>query len=394
MDRSAVDTIRGYCYQFDKAILEILSLTENSDYVDIECLEDVDVFKDGELQAIQCKYYECTDYNHSVIAEPIRLMLTHFSKNPEFFGKYHLYGHYKDGQYKLKLPIELDYLKDKFLTYKREKIEHKLHSELGLNDEQLNQFLEKLSIDINAKDFDAQKSETLESLAAAFNCDLFIAEHYFYNGSFSLISNIACKKGDRRISRQMFFGSIDKSAVLFNAWLYKYKGRNAYLKKIKSDLFSRVLNTQPYDRFFLLDASRAASIADVNDCIRVIQRKWSNLSKRIAEPYSPFIYLFGVTEDFKWKLKNQLYNEGLRFVDGYGFKGSNFCPESMLKAKKSIDIHFQFLETEEDFFFLANASKSKIEIIQFFHNQKIELRNNLSSTDVQIHEFNDIKEII
>lgn len=159
-------------------------------------------------------------------------------------------------------------------------------------------------------------------------------------------------------------------------------------------MFSRVLNTQPYDRFFLLDASRAASIADVNDCIRVIQRKWSNLSKRIAEPYSPFIYLFGVTEDFKWKLKNQLYNEGLRFVDGYGFKGSNFCPESMLKAKNSIDIHFQFLETEEDFFFLANASKSKIEIIQFFHNQKIELRNNLSSTDVQIHEFNDIKEII
>jgi hypothetical protein len=88
------------------------------------------------------------------------------------------------------------------------------------------------------------------------------------------------------------------------------------------------------------------------------------------------------------------YRKGQVLHSVFAAAGSNFCPESMLKAKKSIDIHFQFLETEEDFFFLANASKSKIEIIQFFHNQKIELRNNLSSTDVQIHEFNDIKEII
>ena len=96
-DRAAVDTIRGYLYQFDHSILQLLNLANNSDTITVEGIEDIDISSATEETAIQCKYYSKSEYNHSVIAEPIRLMLTHFSeykKGNVQKIKYILRGHY------------------------------------------------------------------------------------------------------------------------------------------------------------------------------------------------------------------------------------------------------------------------------------------------------------
>jgi len=124
----------------------------------VEGIEDVDIKKNGELTAVQCKYYEKTSYNHSVIAKPIRLMLEHFSIDKKSVGKYYLFGHYKDGQEKLPVSISLIFLKEKFLTYKKDKVEFKEHDKLGLSDTDLQEFLDKLVLNINAKNFDEQYS--------------------------------------------------------------------------------------------------------------------------------------------------------------------------------------------------------------------------------------------
>ncbi len=57
-DRSAVSTISGYFYQFDRSILSILELCGANDTVAIECIEDIDVHTATETTAVQCKYYE------------------------------------------------------------------------------------------------------------------------------------------------------------------------------------------------------------------------------------------------------------------------------------------------------------------------------------------------
>ena len=69
--RDAIDTITGYYYQFDYYILQLLDLAGENDTVTIEDIEDVDILKENELTAIQCKYYDKTEYNHSIIAKPI-----------------------------------------------------------------------------------------------------------------------------------------------------------------------------------------------------------------------------------------------------------------------------------------------------------------------------------
>lgn len=72
-DRTAVDTITGYYYQFNFYTLKLLSLENLDDTVCIEAIEDVDIHTQGEITAVQCKYYAKTEYNHSVIAPAIRL---------------------------------------------------------------------------------------------------------------------------------------------------------------------------------------------------------------------------------------------------------------------------------------------------------------------------------
>ncbi len=118
-NRSATDTIKGYFYQFDYSILKLLNLSNDTDEIVVEGIEDVDVSTASETIAVQCKYYSKTEYNHSVISKPIRLMLSHYKNIPskqKLKIKYHLYGHYKSGHNKLTLPIDVAFLKDKFLN--------------------------------------------------------------------------------------------------------------------------------------------------------------------------------------------------------------------------------------------------------------------------------------
>ena len=133
--RSAEATIKGYFYQFDSSILELLKLESDLDSISVEGIEDIDINTATEQTAIQCKYYEGTEYNHSVIAEPIRLMLNHFSEYKRDNANkinYILRGHYKSGQHKLSLPIDINYLKNHFLTYSQNKIKRQHFTDLSL----------------------------------------------------------------------------------------------------------------------------------------------------------------------------------------------------------------------------------------------------------------------
>jgi len=118
--RTAISTIKGYFYQFDKSILEILEQSDETNIVTIEGVEDIDIEKDDEIQFFQCKYYEKTDFNNSIIKEPIQLMFRHYLKNrTEARDKnfiYRLYGFYKKGHEKL-LQLTQETLKTYFLEF-------------------------------------------------------------------------------------------------------------------------------------------------------------------------------------------------------------------------------------------------------------------------------------
>jgi len=96
--REAISTIKGYYFQFDYYILQLLCLQSDDASVCIEGVEDVDIIMNEFTEAVQCKYYEETRCVPSKVGEAIRPMLRHYANNKgERMYRYKLYGHYKSG---------------------------------------------------------------------------------------------------------------------------------------------------------------------------------------------------------------------------------------------------------------------------------------------------------
>jgi len=207
MRRSAVEPIKGYFYQFDYSISRIFDLENLDDQIEIEHVEDLDIKTATEQTAIQCKYYEKTEYNHSVIAKPLRYMLTHYmstKNNPKEKYNYKLYGYYAKGQEKLKLPMSTDYLIRKFLAYKQDNQERRHHEEVGATKKDIEEFLNVLDIDINAKGYGEQIQAIINSIMEQFSCTEFEAEHYYYNNALKVIKDLAVNSdvGKRTIKKK------------------------------------------------------------------------------------------------------------------------------------------------------------------------------------------------
>ncbi len=351
--RSAVDTIRGYYYQFDLSILSILQLESLDDSVEIECVEDVDIRTATDVTATQCKYYAKTEYNHSVIKDAVKHMLSHFKEallgvKPKV--RYSIKGHYASGQEKLDGGIDLNFLKKNFLTYDKDNITYCHHIDLGLSDSELLEFLRHLSVDVRAKGFDEQFREVLAHLQTIFGGTPFAAEYFYYNNALAVIRDLSIKPAptERSITKREFLSRIDTSTILFNEWFVEKKGKNAYLAKLRKEYFSE-LNLSPFERFFLIETDAGSyARADVKDIIFEISRKWSKLSSRDPSPFCPYIYVHGIADGELIALKREFSLEGFKFIDGHDFQGAEFNFRSITqKANYGNGIRVKILNTLE-----------------------------------------------
>ena len=96
--RQANNTIKGYLYQFNKSIFEILNADEDASITLEGVIEDIDIQLSGSTTTIQCKYHEDKRYQISSVAAPILEMLCHYHEC-SVIGKsmsYVLYAYFAD----------------------------------------------------------------------------------------------------------------------------------------------------------------------------------------------------------------------------------------------------------------------------------------------------------
>ena len=400
-NRSATDTIKGYFYQFDYSIERLLNLRNDGDEITVEGIEDIDIETSNETTAIQCKYYSKTEYNHSVIAKPIRLMLNHFKNVKDGLNsqiEYHLYGHYNSGQSKLLLPVNVVFLKDKFLTYKIKNVQYKQHELLNLSDTDLQDFLNLLSIDINAKSYNEQFNNILTSLMNIFSCDKFEAEYYYYNNALNEIRRIAIENNisDRKISKRDFVDKIDNKQLLFNKWFVELKGKKQFHRELK-DKYFRTLNKSPFERFFIIDLPTSYSLNELKELVFIISKRYSNLKRREPQTYCPYVFFNNLAEADLLELKKQLFTEEFIFIDGVPYQGADFSArEISKKADYNNGIKIKILKAKSE---ISNAleyiSKTK-KIYQFYLENVVytNTNNGTSNIKIQISDLNNIKDII
>lgn len=403
-DRSAVSTILGYFYQFDRSILSILGLAGDADEVAIECIEDIDIRTATETTAVQCKYYEKSEYNHSVIKPAVMFMLAHF-KEGLTAGRppisYQLSGHFSGGQDKLVLPFDIEFLKTNFLTVTSKKdVTTRKHEELGVTDAELEQFRQVLTIDVNAEKFDDQLDKIKRMLGSHFSCSPFMAEFFYYNSSLRVIKELSIESDATRrvISKKDFLAKIDTSSVIFDEWFVEKRGKSKYLAELRSTYFGSTINVSPADRLFLIHIAAGtydSSAAKV--LLKAISRKYAKLSKRESKPCSPYVLMLGPSEGELTALKQELHEESFDFVDGYDFRGAQFDTKSISRPAIAgngpvLRIFGDLTEAQDTFLSFKRAR----EIYEFYVTDPAAgfADSAIRYTTFQIPDYKDIDRII
>lgn len=397
--RDAVDTITGYYYQFDYYILQLLNLQNDMDTVTIEGIEDVDISKDGLLKAVQCKYYAKTEYKHSIIAAPIRLMLRDYAlrkKDNQKLISYMLYGHYESGQEKYPSKIDVEFLKSKICTYTHNKVKHELHKELKLDDVELKEFIDLLAIDINAVCYEEQENQILDQLCKIFGCDRFEAEYYYYNNALRIVKNIATEQDakNRVLSKHQFLELINQKNILFDNWYIEFKGIKRYCKDIKKQYFSR-FNLSPYERFFLIQYDGFSTNQEIANMLLLIVKNWCKISVRTNKPFCPYVYIHGISQERMISIKDIVSSSGVNICDGHSYLGAKYNRDIMLrKTNYYIGIHLKIVNSmnylDE---LLENASGIK-EIYQFYIGLPFWQNDQYSIVNIPIKNTEDISMII
>jgi hypothetical protein len=344
LTRDATATIQGYVFQFDSTILSLCNLPPGSS-LDVEGIEDFDVIKADMAELFQCKYYEATRLTPATLRDAVLPMLKGFLKlnSTERHGRrFHLYGYFKDS-----IPgdsqVTLTQLQQA-LT-RRETISTSSHSryrevniqdELGATDTELQQFADQLTIHITGKAAD-HRQKTIDTLRRTCSVSSPEAQLYVYPSARTLVSTIACEAdiAKRRISRTDFISQIFPSRAVFNHWMLREQGEQAFCRAMRHEYFSD-RNVDAVHRAFIVDASLLATDAECLALCHTLRHKWSSHQVRRkpdAERYAPMVIFRDLPSSRLIALKCALQNDGACFVDGYPFLGAPFSPEHALRPQ-------------------------------------------------------------
>jgi len=338
-NRSANAAIKGYFYQFDHTIMHILSATRLDATITVEGIEDIDLLDGDETTLVQCKYYEGTDYNHSAIRDAVINLLRHYHSNGCRISnkfKYSIYGHYKSGQEKLPAQIDTAFLKEKFLTYRKNGRSYIIHDELQLDDQKLEVFISVLRIDLRADAYSQQQENVgkliSENIAGCQGDD---AHDFYYPIAFNIIQKLAVSKNesDRKITKAQFLSTINKKEDIFNTWLHRKFGDDYYVRLLRKKIFpSRSLKMTKMARIFVIDVTGDFNVANTATLVSKIGTTFSHKEHRhtpVEDRFCPFLLLRGVNRSELIALKTQLRKSGIKFSDGHEFDGSDFSAQSL-----------------------------------------------------------------
>ncbi len=355
--REATASIRGYFYQLDAALLEILNagLDEN---VVIEGIEDFDRYTKEGVVYSQVKYYAEQNLTDAVLREPLHKLFVHFHGLEEakrVDRKYLLYGHFSDVKIDIgELSVErfksvMEYRKEmKALDGTKSYEKKSLLDGTVATDELIQAFCRNFRIQIS-KEFSEHRTIVIDAIRKNQNVSAFEAEGFHYPKAFDYIATLATKKdhNDRTITRRNLQELLKGTQAVHNRWLLREKEASEYAKHMKHLYFS-LKNVAGIVRVFIIECDAATDGSVVCDQLRAISKNWSSAKTRHiqnSDRYAPFIFLRGADEKISAQVKGELFDTGTVFVDGFPYRGSPFRSDRVLSPQtREHKIEVRFVE--------------------------------------------------
>jgi len=334
--REATASIRGYFYQLDAALLGILNAGLDESIV-IEGIEDFDRYTDEGVIYGQVKYYAEQNLTDSVLRDPLHKLFVHFNglQEAQRPGRnYLLYGHFSDVKIDIReLSVErfkslMEYRKEVKAADGAKSYEKKsLLDGMAASDGLIEEFCKRFKIEIS-KGFSEHRNIVIEAIRKNQNITAFEAEGFHYPLAFDYIATLATKKdhNDRKTTRRVLQELLKGTQAVHNHWLLREKDASEYAKHMKRLYFSPT-NGAGIVRAFIIECDAATDGSVVCDQLRAIGNNWSSSKKRRiqnSERYAPFILLRGADKKLIIEVKNELFDTGTIFVDGFPYRGSPF----------------------------------------------------------------------
>jgi hypothetical protein len=303
--------IKGFVFQFDKSLLEILAHPQTM--VEIEQIQDLGY----EDYCLQVKHRN-QNFTPSSIRGAVESLLTDFSNNRA--KKYCLYCYFKDQS-----PHK------KQLSYAE--LERVLGRNKGnLSDEQKRAFIKNFEIEFS-ENYENQFKLLIQKIKDAFGLDKDLeALNYhaiFQNYLLRLATNQTV--GARRVAKSDLDRIIKQSEeVIFYCAYAKYLGKSKYLGYLRREYFTfRKINIPRVERLFIVEATEDTTSADVIKIIMAIKNKYY----RIDNSPAPFVCIRnGMSLFIKQRLWERLAQDKETFSDGTHFNGDRFRYRDLLAA--------------------------------------------------------------
>lgn len=250
--RQANSTIKGYLYQFNKSILEILCSDDQASITLEGVIEDIDIQLPNATSTIQCKYHEDAKFTMSSVAAPILEMVCHYNECVAL-GKstqYILFAHYAENVEQIDTvaferhistttsrELQLSYFHKIYtipdasiLNLANKPKKNKEDKAKILNYYKANRSSLSLCLDLSkfwdcfryvrAEEFEELKEKVIQKLCE--ETDRETAEELYYPNAFSIVANISSKPdiNDRTVDKQGFLQKLkSKESVLITKWM-------------------------------------------------------------------------------------------------------------------------------------------------------------------------------
>lgn len=307
--RSAHAAIKGYEYQFDRTIVELLAASSDA-VIHIEGIEDIDLLEAGMSQATQVKYYESQRYTSpKSLRDPVKLMLDHYRTGARW--EYVLHVHFGDPG-DLPSTFTLDQMKA-CLTKRDGRTGRETQFFGGLDDAALRDFCDRVAIR-HGESFAEQQTALIASLADALECSIEEALAIYIAKAREFVRERAINADPeaRKVSRADLLDFLAVKELLYSRWQLSALGRERFLSGQAAHL----------KRFGFADKQRVRGVAAVltnanfNSMLEFAQSAAGAHSGRLKNA-KPWTLILGGEADLVFKLKVELVRSGVHFNDGY-----------------------------------------------------------------------------
>ena len=381
--RQADSTIRGYLYQFNKSILEILNLTDGNSLVLEGIIEDIDILSPASTTTIQCKYHEDKKYTISSVAVPIIEMLCNYCET-SYVGKdihYILYAFFADNVDCIEVSDFCGFLNT---TQDKEILTKYFHRIFTIPDATILKISNKakktasdkeaivsyykthrsslsprVSVDtfwshfsyVKAEKYDRLKELVLEELSKI--TDKETALTLYYPNAFSYVASLSAKTSyrERTVSKEDFIRFLkQQKTILLNRWTLQAIDRKALLKAKRESLASFFASNPDMRAFVFSDDFLKNNSETIIPFIREYLGKYFRKPKLQKPP----IFVFGdkkidlmqnvIIELYKYQQPVNTGMVGMQFVDD-SFINDNNCPHNYVcKISQLCNISTDVLE--------------------------------------------------